>query len=146
MAEGGLQSERDFQSEVAAKEFIAAKWGCEVQEMGDFGNFDWILYRDNRIMAIAEFKRLYRESGDWPNVYFNVNKWLPLMFVGIGLKVPAFFIVQFNDRICYVDVQTVDATKHEVNGRKDRGRGSDLQPAILVPVEIMKGFNHGGQV
>jgi len=143
MPEGALKVERDFQAEDDAKEFIGAKWKCEVRDMGDFGDIDWMLYRDNRIVAIAEFKRLYRESGEWPNVRINLKKWLPLMFVGIGLKVPAYFIVQFNDRICYIDVQIVDATKHEVNGRKDRGRGSDLQPAILVPVKTMKGFNYG---
>ena len=143
MREGGLKLVRDFQAEDDAKKIIGARWKCEVRELGDFGDIDWLLYRDNRVVAIAEFKRLYRESTAWPNVYFNVKKWLPLYFVGVGLRVPAYFIVRFDDKICYVDVQNVDATRHEVNGREDRSRGSDLQPAILVPVKTMKGFSYG---
>ena len=60
------------------------------------------------------------------------------MLVGAGLKVPAYFIVQFDDKISYIDVADVDASKHEVNGRNDRGRSSDLQPTILIPVNQMR--------
>ena len=138
MTEGDLKLERDFQSEDNAKEIIAHRWHCQVADLGDFGDIDWVIYRDNRIVAIAEFKRLYRSSERWPNIYFNLKKWLPLMLVGAGLKVPAYFIVQFDDKISYIDVADVDASKHEVNGRNDRGRSSDLQPTILIPVDQMR--------
>ena len=138
MVEGGLKVERDFKAEDAAKIYIGDKWNCTVSELGDFGDIDWMLYRDNRIVAIAEFKRLYRDSTEWPNLYFNVKKWLPLMLVGAGLKVPSMFIVQFNDRISYIDVANIDASKNEVNGRADRSRASDLQPTILAPIAEMK--------
>lgn len=138
MSEGGLKIARDFQAEDDIKEYIGERWNCTVADLGDFGDIDWLVYRDNRIVAIAEFKRLYRPSEEWPNLYFNLKKWIPLMLVGAGLKVPAYFIVQFDNKITYIDVADVDATKHEVNGRDDRGRSSDLQPAILVPVNQMK--------
>lgn len=134
----GLETEKDIQSELAAQEILKVRWNCTFRKFGDFSAIDWSMHRDGRLVAVAEFKRRYRDQLEFDTVYLNLQKWMALTFVSIGLEVPAYYIVHFNDGIGYVQVDKIDASKHRVCGREDRERESDIQPVISIKTDQFK--------
>jgi hypothetical protein len=133
-----IESENDRQNELTAQQIIGARWGCTFRSFGDLCSIDWTIHKAGRLVGVAEFKRRHRNIDDFKTVYLNVQKWLSLTFTAIGLEVKAFFIVQFDDGVYFVDLANVDASRHRVCGRDDRSRGADVQPVIEIPTAQFK--------
>ncbi|ANS04724.1 hypothetical protein [uncultured Mediterranean phage] len=130
-----LETDLDRTSESDAMTVLHEKWNCTFRKFGKLSPIDWSMHKDGRLVAVAEFKKRDRDRNSHKEVYLNLQKWMSLTFVGIGLEVPAYFFVQFNDQLCYVDISKIDASKHRVCGRTDRGREADFQPVIKIDVD-----------
>jgi hypothetical protein len=132
------ESNTDRTNEMNAQEALGVAWGCTFRSFGDFCPIDWSIHKDGRLVGIVEFKCRDRNLNDHKTVYLNVQKWMSLTFTSNGLEVPAFFIVQCEDGMYFVNIANVDASKHRVCGRDDRSRASDIQPVISIPVAQFK--------
>lgn len=118
---------------VAAGELSKA-WNCNLHSFGDFSPVDWYAEREGRTVANVEIKVRTHASDTYPTVYLSMRKWLALSLANVGMGVPGIFVAQFTDGLYYIDVGEVDARRHTIAGRRDRGAANDLEPIIEVPI------------
>jgi hypothetical protein len=133
-----LEKADDIRHESEAQAFIGSVWGCTFRSFGKLSPIDWSIHKNGRLVAVAEFKRRNRSKDSFDTVFLNLQKWMSLSFVSLGLEVPALFIVQFSDCMGYVDISKIDPKRHRVCGRTDRNRESDFQPVIEIDTWKLK--------
>jgi hypothetical protein len=135
----GFTSAMDRQHEREVSELISRVWKCELRPFGPLCAVDWYAIRDGRLAAILELKSRSHDSGKYPTVFLNVRKWFALYMGSIGLNVPAFFVVRFQDGVRWISLAEIDARQHQMGGcRKIVKSHTDIEPIIHIPVEMMK--------
>jgi hypothetical protein len=118
------------QAEVA--QTLGRRWRCDFRPFGLLAPVDWYAVRDERVVAVAEFKRRSTSRTHYPTVFLSVRKWLALQLAGIGLGVPALFVVQFVDQLCYTPVPLRGTVSIAGGIRRVRAR-NDVEPVIEIP-------------
>lgn len=130
-------SDRD--KEQQARLFIEPTWNCRLHHLPKFNAIDWYASRGNALVAHLEIKGRDHASDRFETVFFNLRKWLPLTMARLHLNVPSLFVVQFTDKLLYIDVGLIDTRQIVMGGTKRIVKsGTDIEPVILVPVASMK--------
>lgn len=126
---------QDRQNEHHIADLIATAWDCQITPFGALSPVDFYATRHGRLVGVLELKSRSHTRGTYPTVYLNVRKWLALSLAGIGLGVPAMFVVLWSDAAGYIDITSVDGARHAIGGCTRRVKsGSDVEPVIEVPV------------
>jgi hypothetical protein len=130
--------DRATEQQVAA--VLENAWRCRMIHFGLLSPLDWYSTRDDRLVGVLELKARSHASDRYPTVFLSVRKWLALITAGIGLGVPALFVVQFTDGVRWCRVADIDASQHRMGGCRPRpGREDlDVEPLIEVPVLFMR--------
>lgn len=129
----------DRQAEHHIAELIADAWDCQIQPFGPLSPIDFYATRHGRLVGVLELKTRSHSRNRYPTVFLNVRKWLALNLAGIGLGVPAMFIVQWADGVGFVNVSCVDGARHVIGGCSRRVKSAtDVEPVIEVPVSEFK--------
>jgi len=132
------QTEFDNNNEAEVADWLSKCWRCEIKSFGPFSNVDWYMKRNGRLIGIAELKCRSFSYTKYQTVFISVTKWFHLIHGHFGLGVPAVFIIRFTDQVRWIDVFHIDATRHSIKGRKDRGPNStSIEPAIEIPIDQM---------
>lgn len=136
-AEGIFQTPEDRAREEAVARVLTTEWRCEVKHFAAMSPVDWFTVKEGRFTGILELKCRKNASTTYPTVFLSVAKWSNLTSGSDGLGVPAGFVVRFTDKILWINIAKVDASKNRVAGRNDRGAAHDREPVIDVPIEAM---------
>ncbi len=131
-------SDHDKVNESEVAKLINLRWSCELREFGNLSPVDFYALRDGRLVGVLEVKSRRMPSTKYDTVFLNVRKWLSLQLAGAGLGCPALFVVKFDDKTKWINVQDVDASKVRVGGcnRVVKSK-SDIEPVIYVPISAM---------
>lgn len=129
-------TEDDRAAQEAAAITLGQAFHCTFRPFGHLSPIDWFAERHGRVVAVAEFKTRSHARGFYPTVFLNVRKWIALQLASIGLGVPAFFVVQFTDELCYTGLP---ATGHiSIAGCSRMVKAiSDVEPVFEIPVETL---------
>ena len=130
----------DHERERQVQRRLALSWDCVVlrYEDDDFAPFDFTFMRHDKPMAVGELKARSHKYGDYPTVYLSERKYKALMLAHDGGLVP-LFIVQYLDRLMYIDVSTLTDTSTTLAGRTDRTNATnDIEPMIEVPITLLQ--------
>lgn len=117
---------------------LARAWDCEVLPAeDDYNPFDFTFLRDGKPVAVGELKARNHRYGDYPTVYLAERKYKALMLCHDGGLIP-LFIVQYLDRLMYLDVSTIIRPSTVLAGRTDRANApNDIEPIIEVPITLL---------
>lgn len=100
---------------------------------------DWYAHNGRFPLANIEMTRRYVDSTKYATVFLRMRKWLILMLAAQGLGRPSYHVVQWNDRIGFIDIYSVDGRRNKMGGRFDRPDApNDLEPVIEIPVLDMR--------
>ena len=134
-----FKTEADDANEQQAKAIIEKAWKCKLHAYPRFHPIDWYAERHHKLVAHVELKTRSHSSDKYDSVFLNFRKWLALTLASTGAGVPSLFVVQFTDKILYIDVSTVDARRIDVRGTSRIVKAeSDIEPVVLVPISEMK--------
>ena len=120
---------------------LAAHWRCDLVVFSKLSGVDYYTERDGRMVGLVEIKCRNQTTTEHDTVILAVRKWFVLMFASFGLNVPALFVVNFTDGLGWCHVSDVDATRHMIGGRANRGgraARTDREPIIRVPVALFR--------
>lgn len=124
--------------EAEVAEILEVVWKCQVRPSPHFAHYDFELDRDNRMAAIAEVKTRRCRSDRYETTYITLEKWYRLFDISRALEIPAFYVVNFDNEIRYIEAVQIDPRNFETCGRTDRGyMRHDWSTKILVPVAEM---------
>lgn len=128
--------DRRNESDVAAE--VARAWACELRPFGMLAAVDWYAVRDGRPVGVLELKSRSHAHDHFATVFLNVRKWLALLISGVGLGVPAIYVVRFTDGLWWIRAADVHASRLRIGGTAVRVKSdSDIEPVIEVPVAEM---------
>ena len=136
-----LNSDRDGEEALAQR--LGAAWDCEVRLFPRLSPVDGYAVRDNRIVAVLEFKsRGDLRWNQYDDVWLSWRKWQGLMMAGWGMACEALYVVEFGDRVGWVPVWEVP--RGAVMGGRGvprRGAAADREPMLKVPGGMFKWVN-----
>lgn len=127
----------DEVSEKEMRDLLAATWKCSIVTLPKLSPLDCYVCRDERIMAWVELRRRYMDFGTYPTVFINVDKYEHLMSWELGTGILAFFVVHFDDALCWIKAEDIDQTRRSICHRRDKNEGRD-EEVIEIPLEEMK--------
>ena len=103
--------------------------------MDTFCAFDAKLYKDNKLLSIAEVKT-YKSDFEQANLHviLSLKKMANIQDYCKKWKIPCCFIYRFNDRIGYYFLHEIKNAKCEYGGRNEIRNGSTYDRELLIKV------------
>lgn len=99
--------------------------------------FDYGLFRDGQLLAIAEIKC---RSQKYDTLFVSLAKYINMLTYSRAAGVTALLVVNWSGDIQYIPM-TVDRLRQyriEMGGRVDRGDEQDQEPVVHIPVANFK--------
>lgn len=129
-------TEADAGREQAVAELVAKSFDATCVYNGKFDPVDFSIIRDGNVIAQFEVKSRTNSSTKYKTVYLSVRKYRALQAVPETMG--AYFVVNFTDKVLYIDVDDVDASNIIYAGRKDRTNApNDMEDMLEVPIDQM---------
>jgi len=128
-----FQTREDQANEADVAALVSGHWDCRVRSFGALAPVDWYAERHGRLIGVLELKSRHHRREKYPGVFLNVRKWLALTMASMGLRVPAVFVVRFDDGVWWVPLTEVDASQHRIAGCSRIVKSvNDIEPVIYV--------------
>jgi len=113
------QIEQDTMNQSNAKTQLMQFLDVDIVTKENFSIWDWEFYKNDRLLAIGEYRRRFNKFGTFPDLQFSKKKFEILEAKGIEYGVPCLFFVEFDDLFLYFHVAGTYPTKemrrnHEV--------------------------------
>ena len=128
----------DAAKEKAFIDLAETEWKCSMHRYGITAPVDFYASRHGRPAAHVELKARSHASDRYDTVFLSLRKWLALQLLSAGTGLPAFYAVAFTDKTGYIEIQSVNASRVEVNGRNAQRTRTDREPLIHVPVASLQ--------
>lgn len=126
----------DTAREDAACKVLERAWKCKTHRTAYLDGLDLCVLRDGRTVGIGEIKNRTNLSTQYPTIYVSFHKYHRLVFAAAALEVKGIFVVNYADKLCWIDVKDIDARRHGILGRTDREDApNDTELIIEVPVD-----------
>lgn len=131
------KEDREAEREVAA--LVEKAWNCELHQFGALSPIDWYAVRAGRMVGLLELKSRSHACGTYQTTWLVVRKWLALMLGSIAFGVPAIFVVKFTDRVMWIPLREINASRIVIGGCTRYVKAvSDINPMIEIPVEQLR--------
>ena len=128
------ENETNRKNEQAAKVSLEGSWSMSLQKLPIKYGADWIAFRDERAVAVIEYKNRPHESSRFPTYLLSVHKWMVMRSLANTIGVPAILVVEFVDGMRHCTLEDEAATTAWA-GRRDRGDADDLEPCMMIPMD-----------
>ena len=134
----------DTDRELALAHEIERHWRCHVFPMSHVSPVDWVLYRDDDLLASVEVKTRRFESRRYSTFLINVHKLDALRDWQTAYGIPSILLVRFTDALLWSPLdEFVECGKrrivHTTNGGWNAARADrlvaflDLAPFRRIP-------------
>lgn len=131
-----FQTYEDRKSETEVAQLLAEAWACNVRSFGALAVVDWYAERHGRLIGILELKTRSHPHAKYPTVFLNVRKWFALTMGSMGMRVPAIYVVRFDDGVRWVPLTGIDPSRHRMAGCAHIVKNdNDIEPVIDIPIE-----------
>lgn len=139
MARPQYETQTDLDHENAARPLIEKSFNCEIKKVPKSYMFDWMLYRDKKAFACAEYKRRWVGFNDYPFIILSAAKFWKGISFGQMLERGFYFFVEFDDGLYGAPFRLKPesiSTYFNIGwgGRTDRDDAEDSEPVVHVPI------------
>ena len=139
----GLQSKADKLNEQKAKARLEKIWNVELYENPDYYHADWQAMRDERSLALVEYKMSFKSieeiSKDFKGYRIGTNK-MQFAFPIVQLcNQDFYFVIEFPSGEMMQHKLRPDANVYEMTRFfKSRNGGKDRMPAYVIPWNLFE--------
>ena len=139
----GLQSKADKLNEQKAKARLEKIWNVELYENPDYYHADWQAMRDERHLALVEYKMSFKSieeiSSEFPGYRIGTNK-MQFAFPIVQLcNQDFYFVIEFPSGEMMQHKLRPDANVYEMTRFfKSRNGGKDRMPAYVIPWNLFE--------
>lgn len=130
-------SQDPHSNEINVMKYLSKVWECQVTKMPDLYQLDFMIFKNNKPVAVAEYKRRFINREDYGTTMLPLNKYMKALEFNSMLGLKAFYIVEYNNGLYYTDI-TQKPQYIQYDGRKDRKLVADRQPMAFYPVSELK--------
>lgn len=150
------ESARDLSEERRIANVAAKRWNVSVLKLAKFDCFDWAAYRQHveyqtsgdvcrpigrpakEVLSFVEVKRRYCKFDTYPNIILSLAKAERALWRSEATKLPAIFLVGFDDCIAFAQVTRGQMSQITIEKRADRNDPMDEEPCIHIPMRDFK--------
>lgn len=131
------QSNRN--DEISAQSRIEKWANCKLTKLQMRENIDWRAYRNDKQVALIEFKKRNNTRSKYPTYMVSHAKWLNGLRMSKTEGVPFILVIQWTDGLYYLSCK--DTTPHTLGsgGRWDRNDRHDVEKMIYLDTNL---FSH----
>ena len=122
-------------NEQAAKASLEASWSVMLRKLPIKYGAEWVAFRDDQAVAVIEYKNRPHESSRFPTYLLSVHKWMSMRSLANTIGVPAVLVVEFKDGMRHYTLEAGTA-KTSWAGRRDRDDADDMEPCMMIPMEL----------
>lgn len=123
----------DLNNEYVAQRRVEMSLNCRLYKLPISYRADWVATRDNKIVAVIEYKKRTFEKDKYPTTFVFVDKWMNGKQLAESMGVPFILAIEWTDGIFWHIAGSSDV-EFRISGRTDRGDSQDIQPAVHIPV------------
>lgn len=111
MAEKGLnrfkehEKLEDLNNQENARLSLMAYFNVDVKPQDEMSIWDWEFFKDNKLVALGEYRRRFCNSYTYNDFQFSKKKFDTMKLEAKKRGVPAFMFVEFNDNFLYFKIQ-----------------------------------------
>lgn len=131
------ETEEDRSRERAVADILAEKWNCTFNKNPAFYPIDFSLTRNSkRVVAFCEIK-CWKSDPKKDFVILSLHKWIDGLQIVKATNIRCLVVFSFpSGRILYRDIND-DKLNVIFSGRTDRGDPDDLEPCVVIPLNMM---------
>lgn len=134
---------RNTPEDAAAERTVAAilyQHGLAAVKPGGLAEIDLLAVAAGRLAGVVEVKRRHHPSSRYPTLFLNLRKVAALYLASIGLGVPAWFVVVYDDEIRSISLSDLHGAVSGcwVDGYRVRHGATALEPVLEVRVSAMR--------
>ena len=136
------ETSADLLAESNAASVIGEAWRVNLKKLPVSYGADWAIERDSMIVGWGEFKRRKFCWGDFDSIMLSVRKVADLIRLA-SIDGKAFFFVQADDGLRYVEISASDTYRVAWGGRTCKTRdNADIEPVVMIPLSKFKAIPH----
>ena len=95
------QIAQDTNNQENARQRLEDLLCINVATMDNFSAWDWEFKKDEKLVAIGEYRRRFNDFDKYPDFYFSRRKFDLLRGKSAFQNIPAYMFVEFNDGFFY---------------------------------------------
>lgn len=135
------ESDVDRENEEIIISRLSKVYNCDWRKLPIQYRVDYALTRAEAIVALAEVKKRRVNSDTYRTIILSAKKVWAAQDQAERLRVPALFVVAFNDKMGYVKLDADVIDGYRMGGRFDRGDVEDSEIVAHIPIEKFKWLN-----
>jgi hypothetical protein len=132
----------DLANETTAQEVIEAEFKCKLHKLPVSYHADWVATRNNKVVAVIEFKKRTVDKNRYATTFIFVDKWMNGIRLSDTMAVPFMLFIEWTDGLYWHHVGSTPV-EFTMGGRTDRGDPQDIQPSVHIPVTAFKKVTKG---
>jgi hypothetical protein len=125
------ESAHDRMNESNVSDTLSSAWKCKFVKLPISYHVDWMLLRNNEIVAFAELKTRKVSSTQYPTLILSLNKWMKGLDLANTTGKPFIIIAKWTDGIFYFFARP-DGVTFGYGGRIDRNDSQDMEPVAFI--------------
>tara|TARA_R110002020_G_scaffold321842_2_gene537696 strand:+ start:128 stop:586 length:459 start_codon:yes stop_codon:yes gene_type:complete len=139
----GLQSKGDKLNEKRAKAHLENFWNVELYENPDFYQADWQAMRDDKHLALVEYKMSFKSleeiREEFEGFRIGTNKFQFAFPIVQLCNQDFYFVIEFPSGLMLQHKLRPDANVYHMSRFfKSRNGGKDRMPAYVIPWELFE--------
>ena len=120
------ETKHDIDNETVLVNSLEELWECKAHKLPRSYHLDFALFKKNKLVALVETKRRRVVREQYPTIMVSASKRLAAHQYSDLLGVPAFFVIEYNDAVCFIDFDE-EPDFHAMGGRVDRNDPADTE-------------------
>lgn len=105
------QIEEDMLNQETARKQLELLLEVEVRPQHTFSTWDWEFYKQDKLIAIGEYRRRFVTSNTYPDFNFSKNKFYKMKAKSDCENIKAIMFVEFNDGLKYFNIEGEPSVK-----------------------------------
>lgn len=130
---GDEQIAQDTDNQEKAKQSLEDFLSINIVTMDNFSPWDWEFKKDNRTVAIGEYRRRFNDLNKYPDFQFSKHKFDTMRGKSAFQNIPAFMFVEFNDGFYYFLIKGNPSSEIMQRGGEIR-----TEEVAVIPKESFK--------
>jgi len=133
------ETEETKEREQRLGDIVAQKWQCDLQKVSIKYSLDCLALRDDLPMAWVELRCRTNAMLQYPTYMISLAKVQGAKRLEEDTGLPAFLVVEWSDKIGYVNLAQVDWTLG-FGGMNEVRDWQDQEPVCLIPIDTFQEF------
>lgn len=136
----------DLDNEASIAKVLSLKWDCNFVKLPIRYHLDFVVTRDDKAIAYAEFKTRNYSMADIDKMggyLMSIGKWSAAKQLCDATQLPFILVVKTLDGVYRSSFTEFKPDDVLVRGRTDRNDWQDIEPCVLLNTQRFKRINFG---